>query len=145
MKRMKMVKKGFTLIELLAVIVILAIIMLIAGQNIFGIMGEAEKGAFRTEFLSFLDSAQTAAQFDIMNGVINASNGGKCYAMSDLADYFEQKDGYNGSVRVDYDNGSYTITGWFYNTKYMIDQKDKTLTTADVQDLGTTTGFDQCR
>ena len=138
-------KKGFTLIELLAVIVILAIIMLIAGQNIFGIMGEAEKGAFRTEFLSFLDSAQTAAQFDIMNGVINASNGGKCYAMSDLADYFEQKDGYNGSVRVDYDNGIYTITGWFYNTKYMIDQKDKTLTTADVQDLGTTTGFDQCR
>ena len=140
-----MVKKGFTLIELLAVIVILTIIMLIAGQNIFGIMGEAEKGAFRTEFLSFLDSAQTAAQFDIMNGVINASNGGKCYAMSDLVDYFEQKDGYNGSVRVDYDNGSYTITGWFYNTKYMIDQKDKTLTTADVQDLGTTTGFDQCR
>ena len=68
-----MKRKGFTLIELLAVIVILAVIMLVAGQNVFGIMGEAEKGSFRNEFLSFLDSAATAAQFDIMNGVISSS------------------------------------------------------------------------
>ena len=127
-----MKRKGFTLIELLAVIVILAVIMLVAGQNVFGIMGEAEKGSFRNEFLSFLDSAATAAQFDIMNGNISASKNTKCYSMTDLENYFELKDGYTGSVSVTYSNGQYSISGWMSSTKYIIENKDDSLTTDDV-------------
>lgn len=129
-----MKRKGFTLIELLAVIVILAVIMLVAGQNVFGIMGEAEKGSFRNEFLSFLDSAATAAQFDIMNGNISASKNTKCYSMTDLENYFELKDGYTGSVSVTYSNGQYSISGWMSSTKYIIENKDDSLTTDDVLD-----------
>ncbi len=129
-----MKRKGFTLIELLAVIVILAVIMLVAGQNVFGIMGEAEKGSFRNEFLSFLDSAATAAQFDIMNGNISASKNTKCYSMTDLENYFELKDGYTGSVSVTYSNGQYSISGWMSSTKYIIENKDDSLTTGDVLD-----------
>lgn len=129
-----MKRRGFTLIELLAVIVILAVIMLVAGQNVFGIMGKAEKGSFRNEFLSFLDAASTAAQFDIMNGEISASKNTKCYSLSDLADYFDQKEGYTGSVSVMYSNGNYTIKGWLSSTKYIIEDKDDSLTTDDVAD-----------
>ena len=129
-----MKRKGFTLIELLAVIVILAVIMLVAGQNVFGIMGKAEKGSFRNEFLSFLDSASTAVQFDIMNGVINASNNSHCYDMADLENYFEQKDGYTGRVMVTYDNGTFTIKGWMSSGKYIIEDQDDSLTTDDVLD-----------
>ena len=129
-----MKRKGFTLIELLAVIVILAVIMLVAGQNVFGIMGEAEKGSFRNEFLSFLDSAATAAQFDIMNGVISASKNSQCYDMADLENYFEQKDGYEGKVEVTYDKGKFTIRGWMSSGKYIIEDQDDSLTTDDVLD-----------
>ena len=135
-----MKRKGFTLIELLAVIVILAVIMLVAGQNVFGIMGEAEKGSFRNEFLSFLD----AAQFDIMNGNISASKNTKCYAMSDLGNYFELKDGYTGSVSVTYSNGQYSISGWMSSTKYLIENKDDSLTTDDVLDSDGRTASTTC-
>ena len=108
--------------------------MLVAGQNVFGIMGEAEKGSFRNEFLSFLDSAATAAQFDIMNGNISASKNTKCYSMTDLENYFELKDGYTGSVSVTYSNGQYSISGWMSSTKYIIENKDDSLTTDDVLD-----------
>ena len=137
-------RKGFTLIELLAVIVILAVIMLVAGQNVFGIMGEAEKGSFRNEFLSFLDAASTAAQFDIMNGNISASKNTKCYAMSDLGNYFELKDGYTGSVSVTYSNGQYSISGWMSSTKYLIENKDDSLTTDDVLDSDGRTASTTC-
>ncbi len=139
-----MKRKGFTLIELLAVIVILAVIMLVAGQNVFGIMGEAEKGSFRNEFLSFLDAASTAAQFDIMNGNISASKNTKCYAMSDLGNYFELKDGYTGSVSVTYSNGQYSISGWMSSTKYLIENKDDSLTTDDVLDSDGRTASTTC-
>ncbi len=127
-----MKRKGFTLIELLAVIVILAVIMLVAGQNVFGIMGKAEKGSFRNEFLSFLDSAATAAQFDIMNGNISASKNTKCYSMADLSNYFEQKDGYTGSVSVTYSNGQYSISGWMSSSKYIVENQDDSLTTDNI-------------
>lgn len=139
-----MKRKGFTLIELLAVIVILAVIMLVAGQNVFGIMGEAEKGSFRNEFLSFLDSASTAAQFDIMNGNISASKNTKCYSMADLENYFELKDGYTGSVSVTYSNGQYSISGWMSSTKYIIENKDDSLTTDDVLDSDGRTASTTC-
>ena len=139
-----MKRQGFTLIELLAVIVILAVIMLVAGQNVFGIMGEAEKGSFRNEFIGFLDAASTAAQFDIMNGEISASNNTKCYSMSDLANYFDQKEGYTGSVSVMYSNGNYTIKGWLSSPKYIIEDKDDGLKTDDVADSDGRTASTTC-
>ena len=132
-----MIKKGFTLIELLAVIVILAVIMLVAGQNVFKILDDAEKGAFKTEFIDFLNAAQLASQMDVMNGKITASSPTKCYSYQDLTQtygYYDAKDGYNGSVKVTYKNGSYTITGWMNSTKYIINEKDQNVTTdTDIQ------------
>ena len=61
-------KKGFTLIELLAVIIILAVLMMLAGNSVINIMMNTRRSAFRTEFLSLLDSAQLKAQTDMLGG-----------------------------------------------------------------------------
>ena len=53
---------------------------------------------------------------------------------TDLANYFDQKEGYTGSVSVMYSNGNYTIKGWLSSTKYIIEDKDDSLTTDDVAD-----------
>lgn len=142
-----MKKNGFTLIELLAVIVILAVIMLVAGQNVFGILGDAEKGAFRTEFIDFLNSAQVAAQMDIMNGKISAGNPKRCYTYTDLTEdygYYTAKDGYNGSVQVIYNNGDFEIHGWLSSSKYIASNKDKNLTTDDISDSNGATASTDC-
>ena len=134
---MKRLKRGFTLIELLAVIVILAVIMLVAGQNVFKILDDAQKGAFRTEFLDFLNSAQLAAQMDVMNGKLTASNPSKCYSYQQLTEeygYYDQKSGYNGSVQVYYTNGNFTISGWLSSSQYMITDANDTVTTDDIDD-----------
>ena len=127
-------KKGFTLIELLAVIVILAILMLVAGANVFGILDEARKGSFRTEFLELLNAAQTKAQVDIMNGVIEGTgpNNTRCYSIADLATYFDNKNNYEGSVKVTYTNGQLTIKGFMAGNQHMVNNKDDTLETTDV-------------
>ena len=143
-------KKGFTLIELLAVIVILSVIMLVAGQNVFKILDDAERGTFRTEFLEFLNSAQIAAQMDVMNGVITASDHDKCYSYDDLSGggtkegYFDYKEGYEGSVLVDYQNGHFTITGWLSSSKYKIENKNESVTTKDVVDANATAASNTC-
>lgn len=147
---MKRLKKGFTLIELLAVIVILSVIMLVAGQNVFKILDDAEKGAFRTEFLDFLNSAQIAAQMDVMNGVITARNHEKCYSYEELSGggdeegYFDYKEGYNGSVFVDYENGKFTISGWFSSSKYKIENENESVTTEDITDANGTSASSNC-
>ena len=127
-------KKGFTLIELLAVIVILAILMLVAGANVFGILDETRKGSFRTEFLELLNAAQTKAQVDIMNGVIEGTgpNSTRCYSIADLATYFDNKNNYEGSVKVTYTNGQLTIKGFMAGNQHMVNNKDDTLETTDV-------------
>ena len=48
-------RKGFTLIELLAVIIILAVLMMLAGNSVITIMANTRRSAFRTEFLSLLE------------------------------------------------------------------------------------------
>ena len=128
-------KKGFTLIELLAVIVILAILMLVAGANVFGILDEARKGSFRTEFLELLNAAQTKAQVDIMNGVIEGTgaNNTKCYSIADLATYFDNRNNYEGSVKVTYTNGVLNITGWMSGAQHMIINQNDQLQTTDVE------------
>jgi len=130
-----MKKKGFTLIELLAVIVILAIIMLVAGSNVFGILGDAEKNSFRTEFLSLLENAQTKASLDLMNGTISGSHRTVCYEDNDLDNYFDQKGkDYTYSVLVTYNNGRLDISGWMSSDKYKIENKDNTVASGDVLD-----------
>ena len=54
----KLNKNGFTLVELLAVIVILAVVILVAVNNVIPNMIKAKAGAFKTEALSFLDGAE---------------------------------------------------------------------------------------
>lgn len=128
-----MKKKGFTLIELLAVIVILAILMLVAGANVFNILDEARKGSFKNEFLELLNAAQTKAQIDIMNQKITGSKPDACYNMDDLAAYFDNKNNYQGSVAVNYKNGKLTITGWMSSDQHIIENKgDKLDTGTDV-------------
>ncbi len=125
-------KNGFTLIELLAVIVILAIIMLVAGTNVFDILGDAEKSSFRNEFLALLDAAQTRASIDMLDGVINGSNRTKCYTATDLK--FDTKGkNYTYCAEVKYEiDGTLTVTGWMSSNKYKIVAKNNTLTRENV-------------
>ncbi len=137
MKR-KVFNKGFTLIELLAVIVILAILMLVAGSNVFEILRDAEKGSFRTEFLSLLETAQTRASLDILENKINGSRRTACYEASDLSFDTKGKD-YKYRVVVEYQSdGTLKITGRMSDSKYQIVDKDVTLTKDDV--IATTDG-----
>ena len=128
-----MKNRGFTLVELLAVIVILAILMLAASSNVFGILDNAQKGSFRTEFLQLLESAQTKAQIDLMNGAITGSDNTKCYTMDQLGEYFDNKGGYTGKVSVVYSAGKLELTGSMSSDKYKITDKGSNLITDNVE------------
>lgn len=129
---MKINKQGFTLIELLAVIVILAILMLVAGTSVFDILNDAEKGAFRTEFLGLLESAQTRASMDLLDGTINGGNRHKCYTGSQLS-FDDKGKGYVYSVSVDLQtDGSLLIKGWMSSNKYKIENADVKVTKDEV-------------
>jgi prepilin-type N-terminal cleavage/methylation domain-containing protein len=56
-------KRGFTLVELLAVIVVLAILMLIATNNVLPMIEKAKKGAFATTANQLLDSAMNMQMY----------------------------------------------------------------------------------
>ena len=118
--------KGFTLIELLAVIVILAILMLVASTNIFNILDNARRGSFRTEFLTLLESAETTASMDLMNGTLSQTNNTKCYVIdqSPLKENFSNNGGYTGSVLVTLEtDGSLTTKGWMRSNYYTVTSK----------------------
>ena len=118
--------KGFTLIELLAVIVILAILMLVASTNIFNILDNARRGSFRTEFLTLLESAETTASMDLMNGTLSQTNNTKCYVIdqSPLKENFSNNGGYTGSVLVTLEaDGSLTTKGWMRSNYYTVTEK----------------------
>ncbi len=115
--------RGFTLVELLAVIVILAVIILIASNNVGSIMIDARKNALALEGSTLIDAAKTAYQIDILNDGITGS---KCYNLEELykEGYFSKgkdKDGYTGSVLVDTSNEKIIeYTFWISNGKYVV-------------------------
>ena len=115
-------KKGFTLIELLAVIVILAIIILIAAQNIGGMTETARKNVLAIEGNTAVDVAKTAYQMAVLEEGITGS---ACFSLKYLYDqgWFEKgsgKDNYNGSVLVEpKSGGQYTYKFWISNGKYI--------------------------
>ena len=119
-------KKGFTLIELLAVIVILAVIMLAAGQSVFGIIGNAQKGSFNNEFIGLLQAAQASAQVDMATNKLRGNTATVCYSLEWLYEqgYFTGKnknDAYHGSVLVKYDPtsvNSIKLYGWMTSDSY---------------------------
>ena len=127
-------KKGFTLIELLAVIIILAVLMMLAGNSVINIMMNTRRSAFRTEFLSLLDSAQLKAQTDMLGGKelqkggSTVCYGSACSAESKKLDTFDNKGGYTGSVLVtNGGSGALTFKGWMYSSSYAIEEKDSTV------------------
>ena len=143
--------KGFTLIELLAVIVILAVLMLFAGNNIIQIMNDARKSSFQTEFLQLLESAQLRAQSDMMYGsALQTSGDTACYCIGDgcsanTLTEFENNSDYKGSVLVtNKGSGELEFKGWMYSTSYKIEDKDSSSSKADVSDLGDTTPIQNC-
>ena len=143
--------KGFTLIELLAVIVILAVLMLFAGNNVIQIMNDARKSSFQTEFLQLLDSAQLRAQSDMMYGVgLQTTGDTMCYCIGDgcssnTLTEFENNSDYKGSVLVtNKGGGELEFKGWMYSTSYKIEDKNSDSTKADVQDLGSTAPIQDC-
>ena len=122
--------KGFTLIELLAVIVILAILMLVASTNIFNILDNARRGSFRTEFLTLLQSAQTTASTELMDGTLSQTNNQVCYVIDDgkLSENFSNNGNYTGSVLVTLGaDGSLTTRGWMRSNYYTVKDKDDTI------------------
>lgn len=137
-------KKGFTLIELLAVIIILAVLMMLAGNSVINIMMNTRRSAFRTEFLALLDSAQLKAQTVMLGGKWLQKKGDTyCYCFVDKndkekvnkctdkkLDSFDNKGNYNGSVLVtNTGSGALTFQGWMYSTSYAIEGKS-----SDIQD-----------
>ena len=130
-------KKGFTLIELLAVIVILAVLALVASTNVFNILDNARRGSFRTEFLSLLEAAQTAASVDLMNGEFDHSGDKEymCYKLMEngggaLNNYFDNKNKYTGSVLVHYtNNGEFEMIGWLTGNYFSILKQTEPATT----------------
>lgn len=126
MKKLLKNNKGFTLIELLAVIVILAVIMLVAGSNVFNIITDARRGTFRNEFLTLIQAANTRAQLDIMNGNL-AGASSKCYNITELTQW-DNKNKYVGSVSVTKAaDGTLTVKGWMSGSEFIITNKDTTL------------------
>ncbi len=99
MKRLN--KKGFTLIELLAVIVVLAIIMVIATQQV-------NKTISKSRANSFIESYQMIAKqvktFIASDEDANCADNAACLAKYDLAD------DYTLSVTKATDANKYTIT-----------------------------------
>ncbi len=129
-----MKKKGFTLIELLAVIVVLAILMLVASSNVFGILDEARKRSFQTEFFTLLQAAENKANLDIMDQALSNKKSHACYTETDLENYFQNKGDYTFSVYVTYQNRKLTVEGWMSNDKYIITDKQEDLALSDVED-----------
>ena len=132
-------KKGFTLIELLAVIIILSVLMMLAGNSVIDIMMNTRRSAFRTEFLSLLDSAQLKAQTDMLSGKkLNHNGDSVCYCIgkdssgnncsTNYMETFNNKGNYVGSVLVKNEGGgNLTFKGWMYSSSYAIEGKDTTL------------------
>ena len=144
--------KGFTLIELLAVIVILAILMLVASTNVFNILDNARRGSFRTEFLALLDSAETTASMELMNGTLSQTNNTKCYVIdqSPLKENFSNNGDYTGSVLVTLEaDGSLTTKGWMRSNYYTVSGKTDSIenNTTDIpasNDENNTTAITTC-
>lgn len=124
----KLTKNGFTLIELLAVIAILAVIMLIGGQSVFGALANAEKGAFKTEVGYAIQAAQSAYQIDLLNQKIGNKTD-ICYPIDWLItnDLYEKEGpdatNYKGSVLVHTEagGGKATYTIWMQSNKYIVE------------------------
>lgn len=115
-------QKGFTLVELLAVIVVLAIILLIASNNVFTQITKARKNALAIEGNELIDAARSAYQNAILDGKI--TTGSACFSLDYL--YKEglfskgAKDHYSGSVLVKPNGNQVTYTFWIGNGSYTI-------------------------
>lgn len=122
----KNTKSGFTLIELLAVIAILAVIMLIGGQSVFGALENARKGAFKTEVGYAIQAAQSAYQIDLLNQKVTTEK--ICYPIDWLkSNDLYKKEGndasqYTGSVLVEtaVGGGNATYTIWMQSSKFIV-------------------------
>jgi type IV pilus assembly protein PilA len=77
----KLNKKGFTLIELLAVIVVLAILMLVAVQNIFPMIANTRANSFISTVENIRDAANNKYISDKLTEI---SKGEKCYTVAHL-------------------------------------------------------------
>lgn len=117
--------KGFTLVELLAVIVILAIIILIASNNVLAQMEKARKNALAIEGNTLVNAAKNAYQSDILEGKV--TTGDKCYDLKDLytKGFFskgktgEDGDGYSGSVLIHPHDNVVDYSFWISNGSYV--------------------------
>ncbi len=125
---MKRNKNGFTLVELLAVIVILAVIVLVATNNVGEAMTKARKNALAIEGNNAVKGAKEAYQIAILDGDI--TTGTACFSLSYLYNkgYFDKGSGtgsggdnYTGSVLVQPDSGkaTYTYKFWISNGSYV--------------------------
>ena len=77
----KLNKKGFTLIELLAVIVVLAILMLVAVQNIFPMIANARANSFVSTVENIRDAANNKYVSDLLSTTYRTK---KCYTVAQL-------------------------------------------------------------
>lgn len=71
---MNLNKNGFTLIELLAVIVVLAILMLIATNNVLPMIEKSRKGAFATTANQLVESATNYQMYKNLSSTSAAEN-----------------------------------------------------------------------
>lgn len=138
--------KGFTLIELLAVIVVLAIIILFASSNIFGMVEKFRANALAQEGNTLIqDAARPAYQMAVMEKTI--TSGSACFSLEYLskeAGYSKNSsNNYTGSVLISLDASGKvpTYTVWISNGSSVISNKQLGTTGSDAE-AGTTASND---
>lgn len=117
----KLNKKGFTLIELLAVIVVLAILMLVAVQNIFPMIANARANSFVSTVENIRDAANNKYVSDLLK---DPRRDEKCYSVKTLvAQSYVSVDDTNiiGAVCVKEGagNNAFKILVYDFNNRYV--------------------------
>lgn len=136
MKKILKNKKGFTLVELLAVIVVLAIIMVIATQQINKTISRSRAKSM----ISSLNMAASGVKTKVVDGSMEECKTGKC--LDDVIDYDTNEYG----ITVEADGNDWVITltaadgGQFASADFsLVSDNDKKNITVDVTKKGTET------
>ena len=100
--------------------------------------------AFQNEFNNLLEAAQAAAQNDMDNGEFTETS--RCYSYEDLVsnDFLNPLTGYTGSALVTYENDTFTVTGWFSNSSYLVTNADSSLTVDSIADANGASASTTC-
>ena len=129
-------KKGFTLVELLAVIVVLALLALLAGNAVGNMISKSQWNTFKTDALTVAKAAETAYEVGKLEGTAKTT-----YSCKDLIDlgyleldntnYEELKTANSSKCKVDISDTETKVTLKNTSNKYYVSGAKKDLIAQD--------------